>query len=66
MILIKRDIDAIVKVMEKFGLQKEWDSVKINYEKTDCGYNLSVNFSIVLHDILCNVEIPIEADMFDV
>lgn len=62
--IIRRDFESILHVMDKFKLHNEWDSVDLQFNASECGYSLSVKFADVINGVQCNIEVPIEADMF--
>ena len=63
--IIRRDFEYILKVMDKFKLTNEWDSVDLQFNAAETGYTLSVKFADVINEVMCNIEVPIDAEMFD-
>lgn len=64
--IVRRDLEYILKVMDKFDLTHESDSVKIRYDEDEIyQYRLFVNVTEVIKHMICNIEIEIEKDMFD-
>lgn len=66
MLINRRDLEYILKVMDKFNLSEPWDGVTLDYKETNGGYDLSISFGHVLNDIICNIKVPIVSDILDV
>jgi hypothetical protein len=62
--LIRRDIEFILKTMDKFKLSQEYDAVEFIHAGAPCGYTLSIKFDDYINNVICKVEVPIEAEMF--
>ena len=65
MLINRRDLEYILKVMDKFKLDEPYMGVDIEYNGNEIGYELNVSFGTVMEGIICRVDIPIVADMFD-
>ena len=66
--ICRRDLEFMLKVMDKFDLTHDSDSVRIRYETENeilATYRLYVSFTDVQRNVLCNIEVEIEQDMFD-
>lgn len=64
MLINRRDLEYILKVMDKFKLSEPWNGVEIDYKEQTAGYDLSIGFGDSINGILCHVTVPIDADMF--
>ena len=65
MLINRRDLEYILKVMDKFNISEPWDGVVIDHKETTGGYELSINFAYVLNDVVCRITVPIISDMFE-
>lgn len=65
MLINRRDLQYILKVMDKFSLTEPWDGVTIDHKETTGGYDLSISFGRVVNDVVCSVSVPIIDDMFE-
>lgn len=65
MLINRRDLEYILKVMNKFNLSEPWDGITLDYRETSGGYDLAINFGHVLNGVVCHVTVPITSDMFD-
>lgn len=65
MLINRRDLEYILKVMDKFKLSEQWAGVTLHYEGRPEGYDLSVSFGDVINSVLCHVNVPITEDMFE-
>lgn len=62
MLINRRDLESILKVMDKFDLKDEWSGVNIQYKDTPGGYDLSISFGHIINDIVCNISVVVDAE----
>lgn len=63
--LIRRDLDSIVRVLNRFGKTKEGDAVKMSYGQTAGGYYLELHMTEVVHGLVCDVKVEIDQYIVD-
>jgi hypothetical protein len=63
--IIKRDLEYIVELLNRFELTRPDDSFTMEFEETNLGYELHVKFTKVIHGVICEVRAEIFEDMFD-
>ena len=66
MLINRRDLEYILKVMDKFNLSEPWDGVTLDYKENAGGYDLSISFGNVLNDVICSIRVPITSGMFEI
>lgn len=59
MLIIRRDLETILQVMDRFGATEQVDAVEFIYNDTDSGYDLAIKFSDFVHDVMCDIEVVI-------
>ena len=59
-LLIRRDLNSIVRVLDRFGRTKEGDSIKIEYKQTASGYLLYLHMSEIVNGLICDVTVEID------
>lgn len=64
MLLCRRDLEYIIRVMDKFDRKQAFDGVTIDYKPDVVGYQLSIAFTERIHDVVCRLTIDIEDNMF--
>jgi hypothetical protein len=62
MLIARKDLESILTVMDKFGLTDEYHGINIEHTPHDGGYDLSIQFSTVISDVLCSVKVVIDSD----
>lgn len=65
MLINRRDLEYILKVMDKFSMIDPWDGVTIHHQEHPAGYDLSVSFGDLINGTLCRLTVPITEDMFE-
>lgn len=64
MLINRKDFERILEVMDRFNMKKDWDGVRVKYQHRDGGYDLAIEFSTLIHDMVCGISVTIEKDMF--
>lgn len=62
MLIIRRDLETILQVMDRFNLKEEWNSVNLDYTDTVSGYDLKISFFDKVNGIHCTVSVDITKD----
>lgn len=66
MLINRRDLEYMLKVMDKFGLTMPYDGIAVEYNDHPAGYDLSISFGQVLNDVVCKVSVLIDGETFGV
>jgi hypothetical protein len=64
MLLCRRDLEYIIKVMDKFDRKQAFDGVTLDYKQGTGSYELSIAFTHRINGVVCRMTIDIEDDMF--
>lgn len=64
MLICRKDIERIINLMDRFGMTEDWDGVKLNYRDHAGGYDLSVNFTTIIHNVICDINVDVAENMF--
>lgn len=62
MLIIRRDLETILEVLNRFGLHDKGDGVTLHYTDRTDGYDLSIEFTDFTHDVACRVNVDIGQD----
>lgn len=62
MLIIRRDLETILKVMDRFDMDEQWHGVDLQYQDNGDGYELKIEFGHYVHDIICRVSVVIDQD----
>lgn len=62
--ICRKDLERIINLMDRFGMTEDWDGVKLNYRDHSGGYDLSVDFTTVIHNVICKINVDVAEDMF--
>ena len=62
MLIIRRDLETILELMNRFDMKEQWCSVDFDYKDNAGGYELSVDFPVYLNDVVGRMKVKITED----
>lgn len=60
MLICRADLEAMLKIMDKFGLMDDYAGLDLDYKEHPASYELAVSFSQLKDDIMCKITIDID------
>ena len=62
MLIIRRDLETILEVMNRFDMTEPCDHFDLQYDDSGDGYEMKIEFGEYVHDIICRVSVVIDQD----
>ena len=59
-VIIRRDLDSITRVLDRFGKTKEGDVVKLKHHDRSGGYTLELTIPTIVNGLICDVVVEID------
>ena len=62
MLIIRRDLETILELMDRFDMKEQWCSVGFDYKDNARGYELSVDFPVYMNGVVGRMKVEITED----
>lgn len=62
MLIVRRDLETVLEVLNRFGLHDKGDGVTLHYTDRPDGYDMSIEFCEYRHGVNCRVNVDIGQD----